>query len=82
MDRVYGTEAARQAHRRLFVDLTQRLGWPNGQDTTLTPELIAWARQQCDEEEMLAGIREIQAGGGHELSEFLHELEAAAGPDE
>jgi hypothetical protein len=48
----------------------------------LSPELLEWARQQINEEEIVAGMREIEETGGLELSDFLPELEQAAGPDE
>ncbi len=48
----------------------------------LTPELLAWARQQFSEEEIVAGLRELRETGGRELGDFIHELEQAAGPDE
>lgn len=41
----------------------------------LTPELLEWARQSINEEEILAAFREIQTTGGWELKDFIHELE-------
>ena len=41
----------------------------------LTPEFLAWARTLDTEEEILAGIEDIERTGGKELSEFIHELE-------
>jgi hypothetical protein len=46
----------------------------------LTPELVEWARRQTNEEEILAGIKEIRENGGLELHEFLHELEETPRP--
>ncbi len=43
--------------------------------TPPTPEILEWARNHCSEEDILAGIREIQATGGLELKDFIHELE-------
>ena len=50
-----------------------------GQPRKLTPEEMEWAMQQFSEEEILAGLRDIEKTGGRELHEFLHELEQAAG---
>jgi hypothetical protein len=44
----------------------------------LTPELLEWARKQFSEEEILAGLREIQQTGGLELRDFIQELEQEA----
>jgi hypothetical protein len=41
----------------------------------LPPELLAWALQDINEEEIRAGLREIQETGGLELRDFIHELE-------
>ena len=46
----------------------------------LPPELMEWARQQFNEEEFLAGLREVQETGGAELKDFIQELEQEAGP--
>jgi hypothetical protein len=57
---------------------------PNGgiaqkpKEASLTPELQKWARQQFNEEEIAAGIREIRANGGLEFQDFVDELEKAA----
>jgi hypothetical protein len=48
----------------------------------LTPELLEWARNQFTEEELVAGIREIEATGGLELDDFIRELEQEAAPRE
>ena len=45
-------------------------------------EVIAWARQHFSEEEVLADLREVQETGGLQLSDFIEELERAAGSDE
>jgi hypothetical protein len=39
------------------------------------PELLAWARQTCNEEEFTAALREMEQTGGLELRDLLHELE-------
>lgn len=41
----------------------------------VTPEIRAWAAQQFSDEELLAGLREIEETGGLEFHEFVHELE-------
>ncbi len=46
----------------------------------LPPELMEWARQQFNEEEFLAGLREVEETGGVELKDFIQELEQEAGP--
>ena len=46
----------------------------------LPPELMEWARQDFNEEEFLAGLREIQETGGLELKDFIQELEQEATP--
>ena len=43
-----------------------------------TPEVIAMALQGIDEEEILAGIREIREGRGLRLEDFIGELEEIA----
>lgn len=48
----------------------------------LTPEILAWARQQLNEEETVAGLREIRETGGLELADFLHDLQREAIPRE
>jgi hypothetical protein len=48
----------------------------------LSAELLEWARQQFDEEETTAGIREIRETGGLALDEFFDGLQEAAIPRE
>jgi hypothetical protein len=48
----------------------------------LPEHLRDWARQQFDEAEFLAGMREIRATGGIELKDFIQELEEDASPRE
>jgi hypothetical protein len=52
------------------------------QQQYLTPEVMEWARRTFNEEEFLAGLREIQTTGGLELKDFLHELEQEVMPRE
>lgn len=44
----------------------------------IPPELVEWARQTFDEEEFLAEVHEIDATGGAQLEDFIHEVEARA----
>lgn len=44
-----------------------------------SPELMEWARANFNEEEFLAGLREVEADGGLELKDFIKELEQEAG---
>jgi endogenous inhibitor of DNA gyrase (YacG/DUF329 family) len=46
----------------------------------LSPELLEWARRDFNEEEFLAGLREIEETGGLELKDFIQELEQEAEP--
>jgi hypothetical protein len=41
----------------------------------ITPELREWALRTFNEEECVAGIKEIEATGGVELRDFIDELE-------
>ena len=45
----------------------------------LMPEQLEWARGLCNEDEILAGLAEVRAGGGKEMHEFIHQIERAAG---
>jgi hypothetical protein len=40
-----------------------------------TPEMIEEARRTFNEEEYLAGVREIEAGNGYRLEDFIEEIE-------
>lgn len=40
-----------------------------------TPEMLEEARRTFDVEEHLAGVREIEAGGGFRLEDFIGEIE-------
>jgi len=44
----------------------------------LPAEFLEWARSQTNEEEIIAGMREIEETGGLELKDFIHELEQDA----
>jgi hypothetical protein len=48
---------------------------------TLPAELLEWARQQFSDEEIAAGLREVQETGGLELQDFIEELEKLATPN-
>ncbi len=41
-------------------------------------EILDWARSDFNEEEFVAGLREIRETGGLELKDFIHELEQEA----
>jgi hypothetical protein len=41
----------------------------------LPPEILEWARREFNEEQVVAGIREIEEKGGFQLGDFIHELE-------
>jgi hypothetical protein len=51
-------------------------------DGKLPPSLLEWARRTFNEDEFLAGVREIRATGGLEFEDFVKELERAAGEHE
>ncbi len=63
-------------------DALVKMAWKGENAAALTPEILEAARGQHNEEEIAAGLREIQATGGLQLGDFLHELEQAAGPHE
>ena len=46
----------------------------------LPPEVLERAKREFSEEEILAGIEEIERTGGLELCEFIYELEAIVRP--
>ncbi len=54
----------------------------NGAACNVPQEILDWARGQFDEEEFVAGLREIRETGGLELKDFIHELEQEAAPRE
>jgi hypothetical protein len=39
-------------------------------------DILEWARQTIDEEELLARVREMEATGGLRLEDFIAEVEA------
>jgi len=45
----------------------------------LTPELLEWARQQINEEEIVATLRDLRANGGLSSEEVLSALDDEAG---
>jgi hypothetical protein len=45
------------------------------QSAEITPEILAWALSHFNEEETLAGIREIRETGGLQLKDLLHEID-------
>jgi hypothetical protein len=46
----------------------------------LPPDLLAWARQTFDEQEFMAGVREIRETGGVRFEDFIGEIEQRARP--
>jgi hypothetical protein len=42
------------------------------------PDLLAWARQTFNEEEHMAGVREIEQTGGLKFEDFIDEIERRA----
>jgi hypothetical protein len=43
-----------------------------------SPEMLEEARRTFDEAEYLAGVREIEAGGGYRIEDFIDEIERIA----
>jgi hypothetical protein len=41
----------------------------------ITPELLEWARRTIDMEQLLAGMREIEATGGLDIKDLIDEVE-------
>ncbi len=54
----------------------------NGAAQKVPQDILDWARGQFNEEEFVAGLREIRETGGLELKDFIHELEQEAAPRE
>jgi hypothetical protein len=48
----------------------------------IAPELLEWARTNFDEEEFLAGLREVEQTGGATLDDFIEELQRRTQPRE
>jgi len=48
---------------------------PRPRVVPLTPELLEWARQQVNVEEVVAGLREVRANGGIGSEELLSVLD-------
>lgn len=76
-------EAQRASRPLIYTpELAELRGWanrrflPNYQPVTL--ELLEWARRTFNEEEHLAGLREIEATGCLELKDFIHARESEA----
>ena len=44
----------------------------------IQPEILEWARQQLNELDTVAGMREIRETGGLALTDFLQDLERQA----
>lgn len=69
-----------ELRRRLLGEESGQRALPD--EFLVTPEILAWARQQFTEEEIVAGLRDIRETGGLELGDFIHELEEAVGRDD
>jgi hypothetical protein len=62
-----------------------RPGDTQGKDSlsgAIAPEIVQWARQELNEEETVAGLREVRETGGLELCDFIQELEQEVTPRE
>jgi hypothetical protein len=46
---------------------------------SLSPQELNWVRGLSSEEEVLTGLKEVRETGGHQLADFLPDLERAAG---
>ena len=46
--------------------------WPREK---IPPALMEWIKRNTNEEEILAGIREIQETGGYRLEDIIQEIE-------
>src|SRR5262245_24547259 len=77
-----GGPSEKRAVLAAFENTAAALLEKNGQpvSTKYPPELIAWALEQDKDEDILAGYEEIQKTGGHELHEFIDEIEKDANP--
>ncbi len=76
-------EAQRASRPLIYTpELVELRNWalprflPNYQP--VTPELLEWARRTFNEEEFLAGLREIEATGGVEITDLIQEPEQEA----
>jgi len=78
-----GLEAERTSQPLVFPpELVELREWVRRRyfpdSSPVTAELLEWAQHEFSkysEEELLAGIREIETTGGLELKDFIHELE-------
>jgi hypothetical protein len=78
-----GLEAQRASRSPIYAaELAELRDWanrrflPNYQP--VTPEIMEWARRTFNEEEFLAGLREIEATGGVEITDLIQEPEQEA----
>jgi hypothetical protein len=74
LDRVAHSALSLKAHADQAPPAPSEPGCPFPR-TQLSPELLEWARQQFNEEELEANLREVREKGGLELKDFIHELE-------
>jgi hypothetical protein len=54
----------------------------NGATAIFTPDFLEWARTQYSDEEIIAGIREVQETGGLELKDFIQEITDIVAPND
>jgi hypothetical protein len=54
----------------------------NSKPQKCPPDVLAWADRQFSDEEVMAGVREIQETGGLELKDFFHEVDQVLSPDD
>lgn len=76
-------EAQRESQPLIYTpELEELREWalprflPNYQP--VTPELLEWARRTFNEEEFLAGLREIETTGGVDITDLIQEPEQEA----
>jgi hypothetical protein len=86
-DREVGVEAQRASQPLVYSpEMEQLREWVRHHyypdSPAISPELREWACRTFNEEEFLAGLREIETTGGLEFKDFIHELEQEVKPRE
>ncbi len=56
--------------------------WKAEKDALMTPEFLTWARAQFNEEEFLAGMREIEETGGVDFATLMRDIDQILGSNE
>jgi len=83
LEGVSDSSARKEVLVRLSNNVLNSLPEVNGpRPLTPTPEILQWARNQVNEEEIVAGLCEIQQTGGLELRDFIAEIEQETMPHE